>query len=68
MEARHDQLGPHLAQVALGFGADTLSGPVSESRSLPLAGTTRPTESSHEGLCTLVRQAGLEPVDLVETP
>ncbi len=68
VEARHDLIGMHLAQVGLGFGADTLSGPVAESRHLPLAGTTRPTESSREGLFTLVRQAGLNPVDPPPAP
>ena len=61
VEARHDFLGTHLAQLALGFGADVLSGPIADSRHLPLAGTTRPTERSREGLFTLVEQVGLHP-------
>ncbi len=59
--ARHDLLGIRLAQVALGFGADTLAGPISPDRSLPLCGVTRPDETSFAGLATLVRHAGLLP-------
>lgn len=62
VEARHDLLGIRLAQVALGFGADTLAGPLASSRHLPLAGVTRPDEATPEGLATLVAQAELEPV------
>lgn len=62
VEARHDLLGIRLAQVALGFGADTLAGPLAHARSLPLAGVTRPDEATPAGLSTLIEQAGLEPV------
>lgn len=62
VEARHDLLGIRLAQVALGFGADTLAGPLAPPRHLPLAGVTRPDEATPDGLATLVEQAGLEPV------
>lgn len=62
VEARHDLLGIRLAQVALGFGADTLAGPLAPPRHLPLAGVTRPDEATPAGLATLVEQAGLEPV------
>ncbi|NVB41795.1 hypothetical protein G6O69_28440 [Pseudenhygromyxa sp. WMMC2535] len=60
VEARHDLIGIRLAQVALGFGADTLSGPLGDERKLPVAGVTRPTEASITGLRNLVEQAGLE--------
>jgi hypothetical protein len=63
VEARHDLLGIHIAQLALGFGADLLSGPIEPDRKLPLAGVPRPTEATRDGLFTLVRQAGLSPVD-----
>ena len=59
--ARHDLLGIRLAQLALDFGADTLCGPVTQARSLPLAGVTRPNETSLDALCELVRQVGLTP-------
>lgn len=62
VEVRHDLHGVRLAQVALGFGADTLSGPFDAGRHLPLAGVPRPSETSHDALAELVRQAGLEPV------
>lgn len=62
VEARHDVLGIRLAQVALGFGADALSGPVDVDRHLPLCGVTRPDEATATGLATLVRHAGLVPV------
>lgn len=59
VEARHDLHGVRLAQVALGFGADTLSGPIDLARHLPLAGVPRPSETSQAALFELVRQAGL---------
>ncbi len=59
VEARHDLIGIRLAQVALGFGADTLSGPIEPERRLPVAGVTRPSEASLAGLRTLIEQAGL---------
>jgi hypothetical protein len=62
VEARHDLIGIRLAQVALGFGADVLAGPIARARALPLAGVTRPDEATPAGLSTLVEQAGLEPV------
>jgi hypothetical protein len=61
VEARHDLVGIRLAQLAVGFGADTLSGPIAPDRSLPLAGVPRPDEATAAGLATLVRQVGLEP-------
>ncbi|GEM_PF-1627082 len=60
VEARHDLLGIHLAQVSLQFGADTLAGPPRDSRHLPLAGVTRPNETSAEAICALIRHAGFE--------
>lgn len=61
VEARHDLIGIRLAQIAVGFGADTLAGPIEPDRSLPLAGVTRPNEGTAAGLSTLVRQLGLSP-------
>lgn len=63
VEARHDLLGIRLAQVALGFGADTFSGPIEPDRKLPLAGITRPSENTYAGIATLIRQAGLQPTE-----
>ncbi|WAS98645.1 hypothetical protein [Nannocystis punicea] len=62
VEARHDLLGIRLAQVALGFGADTLAGPLAATRKLPLAGVPRPDEATPAGLAALIERAGLEPV------
>lgn len=62
VEARHDLLGIRLAQVALGFGADTLAGPITAARRLPLAGVPRPDEATPAGLGALVERAGLEAV------
>jgi 2-iminoacetate synthase ThiH len=62
VEVRHDLHGVRLAQVALGFGADTLAGPIDAGRHLPLAGVPRPSETSEAALSELVRQAGLEPI------
>ncbi len=66
VEVRHDLHGVRLAQVALGFGADTLAGPIDAGRHLPLAGVPRPSETSAAALCELVRQAGLEPTTTSE--
>jgi hypothetical protein len=63
VEARHDLVGIRLAQLALGFGADTLCGPMESDRRLPVAGVTRPNENTPAGLATLVRQAGFTPKD-----
>jgi hypothetical protein len=62
--ARHDLIGIRLAQLALGFGADALAGPLEAERRLPVAGMTRPNETSPTGLATLIRQAGLRPKDI----
>jgi hypothetical protein len=61
VEARHDLIGIRLAQLAVGFGADTLAGPIAPDRTLPLAGVTRPDEATRAGLATLIRQVGLAP-------
>jgi hypothetical protein len=60
VEARHDLVGIRLAQVALGFGADTLAGPIAPERHLPVAGVPRPDETTITGLHKLIEQAGLE--------
>jgi hypothetical protein len=59
VEARHDLLGIRLAQIALGFGADALTGPIAPDRSLPLCGVPRPDEHTLAGLAALVRHVGL---------
>ncbi len=61
--ARFDALGTHVAQIALSFGADTLEGPVTAERALPLAGVFRPTETSRPALEALVRSAGASPLE-----
>jgi hypothetical protein len=61
VEVRHDLVGIRLAQVALGFGADTLGGPLQPERRLPLAGVPRPDEATRTGLSHLVTQTGLIP-------
>jgi hypothetical protein len=63
IEVRHDLVGIRLAQLALGMGADILAGPLAPDRTLPLAGVTRPNETSAAGLHTLIRQAGFRPAD-----
>lgn len=65
VEVRHDLVGIRLAQLALHWGPDTLAGPIERDRALPLAGLPRPSEASRTGLYTLVRHAGLTPVDPV---
>ncbi len=61
IEIRHDLVGIRLAQLAIGMGADVVAGPITAERSLPLAGVTRPTETSLSALSTIVRQAGFRP-------
>jgi hypothetical protein len=61
VEARHDLLGIRLAQVALGFGADSLGGPLHSERRLPMAGVPRPDEATRTGLSHLITQTGLTP-------
>ena len=61
VEARHDLIGIRLAQIALGFGADTLGGALQSERKLPLAGVPRPNEATRTGLAHLVVQTGLTP-------
>lgn len=68
VEARHDLVGIRVAQIALGFGADTLSGPIEADRALPIAGVTRPNEATRAGLFNLVEQAGLRPTESSTTP
>ncbi len=68
VEARHDLIGIRLAQIALRFGADTLAGPVEEDRHLPLAGVTRPNETTRAGLEALVELAGRRPQWIELTP
>ncbi len=60
--AQFDRIGIRLAQVALAFGADALCGTISPARTLPLAGVTRPDETSLPALTTLITQAGLRPI------
>ena len=59
VEARHDLLGIRLAQIALGFGADALTGPIAPERVLPLCGVPRTDEHTLAGLAALVQHAGL---------
>jgi len=61
VEARHDLVGIRVAQIALGFGADAITGPIAPARGLPLCGVSRPDEHTLAGLSTLVRHAGLHP-------
>lgn len=68
VQVRHDLVGIRLTQIALGLGADVLAGPIEPDRALPLAGVTRPTETTLAGLRTLVRQAGLRPADAPPAP
>jgi hypothetical protein len=63
VEARYDLLGIRLAQVALGFGADVLAGPIEPERALPLAGLPRPDERTRSGLRALIEQVGLTAVE-----
>lgn len=66
IEARHDLLGIRLAQVAVGFGADTLAGPLQADRKLPLAGVPRPSETTRDGLGTIITSMGLQAVQTHE--
>jgi aminodeoxyfutalosine synthase len=57
-------LTPRLAQVALDYGADDLSGTVVEEIIVHMAGATTPGELPVDELCRLIREAGRRPVEV----
>jgi hypothetical protein len=54
-------LGPRLAQMALGFGADELFGPIVSERALRLGDNARNPAMTRKEAAILIRGAGLSP-------
>jgi aminodeoxyfutalosine synthase len=57
-------LTPRIAQIALDFGADDLSGTVVEEVIVHMAGAETPDELAVDELCRLIREAGRRPVEV----
>jgi aminodeoxyfutalosine synthase len=57
-------LTPRIAQVALDYGADDLSGTVVEEIIVHMAGARTPDELTVDELCRLIREAGRNPVEV----
>lgn len=56
-------LGPRLAQMALGFGADELFGPIVSERALRLGDNARNPAMTRKEAAILIRGAGLSPCE-----
>jgi hypothetical protein len=56
-------LGPRLAQMALGFGADELFGPIVSERALRLGDNARNPAMTRKEAAILIRGAGLAPCE-----
>jgi aminodeoxyfutalosine synthase len=56
-------LGPRLAQMALGFGADELFGPIVSERALRLGDNARNPAMTRKEAAILIRGAGLQPCE-----
>jgi hypothetical protein len=56
-------LGPRLAQMALGFGADELFGPIVSERALRLGDNARNPAMTRKEAAMLIRGAGLSPCE-----
>jgi len=61
--ADFQRLGPRLAQMALGFGADELFGPIVAERALRLGDNARNPAMTRKEAATLIRGAGLRPFE-----
>jgi aminodeoxyfutalosine synthase len=56
-------LGPRLAQMAFGFGADELSAPIVAERALRLGANANNPSLTRKEAVTLIRGAGLVPCE-----
>jgi aminodeoxyfutalosine synthase len=56
-------LGPRLAQMALGFGADELWAPIVSERALRLGGNANNPSMTRKEACVLIRGAALVPFE-----
>jgi len=56
-------LGPRLAQMALGFGADELWAPIVSERALRLGGNANNPSMTRKEACVLIRGAALAPFE-----
>jgi aminodeoxyfutalosine synthase len=62
IKAYRMNIGDHVAELALQFGADDIDGTVQKEAIMHLAGSTAPLDHDRSRLARLIRDAGCEPV------
>ena len=62
IKAYRMNIGDHLAELALQFGADDIDGTVQKESIMHLAGSTAPLDHDRAKLARLIHDAGCEPV------
>lgn len=62
IKAYRMNIGDHLAELALQFGADDIDGTVQKESIMHLAGSTAPLDHDRNNLARLIRDAGGEPI------
>jgi len=62
IKAYRMNIGDHLAELALQFGADDIDGTVQKESIMHLAGSTAPLDHDRAKLSRLIKDAGCEPV------
>ena len=62
IKAYRMNIGDHLAELALQFGADDIDGTVQKESIMHLAGSTAPLDHDRSKLARLIHDAGCEPV------
>ena len=62
IKAYRMNIGDHLAELALQYGADDIDGTVQKESIMHLAGSTAPLDHDRAKLARLITDAGCEPV------
>jgi aminodeoxyfutalosine synthase len=62
IKAYRMNIGDHVAELALQFGADDIDGTVQKESIMHLAGSTAPLDHDRSRLARLIRDAGCQPV------
>jgi len=62
IKAYRMNIGDHLAELALQYGADDIDGTVQKESIMHLAGSTTPLDHDRNNLARLIRDAGGEPI------
>jgi len=62
IKAYRMNIGDHIAELALQYGADDIDGTVQKESIMHLAGSTAPLDHDRSRLARLIRDAGCEPV------